>query len=65
MLSSKGRIRLNISLESFLREAETRFIVLPINGRICVRALELPAAYPKIQPIVLLEPQPWSRTYLC
>ena len=47
MLSSKGRIRLNISLESFLREVETRFVVLPINGRICVRALELPAAYPK------------------
>ena len=47
MLSSKGLIRLNISLESFLREVETRFVVLPINGRICVRALELPAAYPK------------------
>jgi PIN domain nuclease of toxin-antitoxin system len=47
MLSSKGRVRLNISLESFLREVETRFVVLPISGRICVRALELPTAYPK------------------
>lgn len=47
MLSSKGRIRLNISLESFLREVETRFVILPISGRICVRALELPTAYPK------------------
>jgi PIN domain nuclease of toxin-antitoxin system len=46
-LTSKGRIRLNISLESFLREIETRFIVLPISGRACVRALELPAAYSK------------------
>jgi PIN domain nuclease of toxin-antitoxin system len=47
MLSSKGRIRLNISLESFLREVEARFIVLPISGQACVRALGLPAAYPK------------------
>lgn len=47
MLSSKGRIRLNISLESFLREVETRFVILPISGRICVRALELPTTYPK------------------
>ena len=46
-LSDKGRIRLEISLESFLSEVETRFIVLPITGRACVRALELPQAYPK------------------
>ena len=46
-LTSKGRIRLDISLESFLREIEARFIVLPISGRACVRALGLPAAYPK------------------
>jgi PIN domain nuclease of toxin-antitoxin system len=37
-LSTKERIRLNISFESFLREIEARFIVLPISGRICVRA---------------------------
>jgi PIN domain nuclease of toxin-antitoxin system len=46
-LSSKGRIRLEISLESLLREVETRFIVLPISGRACVRALGLPKTYPK------------------
>jgi PIN domain nuclease of toxin-antitoxin system len=46
-LSSSGRIRLDISLESFLREVEARFIVLPISGRACVRALGLPAPYPK------------------
>ena len=46
-LVSKGRIRLDISLESFLREVEARFVVLPISGRACVRALGLPAAYPK------------------
>jgi len=47
MLSSKGRIRLNISLESFLREVEARFVVLPITAQACVLALGLPAAYPK------------------
>jgi PIN domain nuclease of toxin-antitoxin system len=46
-LSKKGRIRLDISLESFLHEVEARFIVLPISGRACVRVLGLPAAYPK------------------
>jgi PIN domain nuclease of toxin-antitoxin system len=46
-LVDKGRIRLDISLESFLREVETRFVVLPITGRACVRALGLPAAYPQ------------------
>ena len=46
-LASKGRIRLDISLESFLREIEARFTILPISGRACVRALGLPAAYPK------------------
>jgi PIN domain nuclease of toxin-antitoxin system len=46
-LASRGRIRLEISLESFLREVEARFVVLPISGRACVRALSLPAAYPK------------------
>jgi PIN domain nuclease of toxin-antitoxin system len=47
VLLSKGRIRLDISLESFLQEVEARFVVLPISGRACVRALGLPATYPK------------------
>ena len=46
-LADKGRIRLEISLESFLREVEARFVVLPISGRACVRAMGLPPAYPK------------------
>jgi PIN domain nuclease of toxin-antitoxin system len=46
-LASKGRITLDISLESFLREIETRLVVLPITGRACVRALSLPGSYPK------------------
>jgi len=47
ILASKGRIQLDISLESFLQEVEARFVVLPISGRACVRAIGLPAAYPK------------------
>jgi len=46
-LANKGRIRLDISLESFLSEVEARFVVLPISGRACVRMLGLPVAYPK------------------
>jgi PIN domain nuclease of toxin-antitoxin system len=46
-LVSKGRIHLDISLETFLGEVEARFVVLPTTGRACVLALELPAAYPK------------------
>lgn len=46
-LTRKGRLRLDISLESFLQEIEARFVVLPITGRACARAMELPTAYPK------------------
>jgi PIN domain nuclease of toxin-antitoxin system len=45
-LASKGRIRLNVSLETFLEEVASRFVVLPINGKACVRAMSLPASYP-------------------
>jgi len=47
MLVSKGKIRLDMSLESFLQEIEARFVVLPISARICVRAIGLPAHYPR------------------
>ena len=47
IIDSKGRIQLHASLEAFLSEVETRFSVLPINGRVCVRAVNLPAVYPK------------------
>lgn len=46
-LFRKGRIHLDISLESFLEEVEARFVVLPITGRACALSLGLPAAYPK------------------
>jgi PIN domain nuclease of toxin-antitoxin system len=46
-LASKDRIHLEISLESFLQEVEARFVVLPITGRACARAIGFPASYPK------------------
>jgi PIN domain nuclease of toxin-antitoxin system len=46
-IENKGRIKLNAALEAFITEFETRFIVLPLTGRICANALALPAAYPK------------------
>jgi PIN domain nuclease of toxin-antitoxin system len=46
-LVTKGRIRLDISLESFLQAVESRFVVLPISGRACARAMGLPATYPR------------------
>jgi PIN domain nuclease of toxin-antitoxin system len=45
-LTSKGRLRLDISLESFLHEIESRFVVLPITARACARAMSLPPSYP-------------------
>ena len=47
VVESKRRIRLNASLETFLTEVESRFVVLPITGRVCVSAMGLPVAYPK------------------
>ena len=43
----KGRISLAMSLESFLRDIEERFVVLPISARACARTLTLPTSYPK------------------
>jgi len=46
-LASKDRIQLDISLESFLQEVESRFIVLPMSSRVCARAMGLPRINPK------------------
>ena len=46
-LATKGRIHLDISLESFLQEVESRFVVLPVSGKVCARATGLPGIYPK------------------
>jgi PIN domain nuclease of toxin-antitoxin system len=47
ILAGKGRVRLAIGLESFLREVEARFVVLPITGQACARTGALPPNYPK------------------
>src|ERR1700687_5014404 len=47
VIESKHRIQLSASLETFLAEVESRFVILPITGRISVRAVGLPATYPK------------------
>jgi PIN domain nuclease of toxin-antitoxin system len=46
-LSRARRVHRNTSREAFLWEVERRFVILPGNGRICVQAFDLPAAYPK------------------
>ena len=46
-LADKGCLHLELSLESFLREIETRFVVLPITSRTCLHALALPATFPR------------------
>lgn len=46
-LLGRGRIQIDISLESFLEVVETRFAVLPISSRACARTVSLPARYPK------------------
>lgn len=47
MIESKRRIKLNASLETFLAEVEARFVVLPMTGQVCARAIGLPASYPR------------------
>ncbi len=47
VLVSKRKVHLEISLESFLQEIESRFVVLPMSGRACARAVGLSADYPR------------------
>jgi PIN domain nuclease of toxin-antitoxin system len=46
LLSDKKRIHFIPGLEAFLADVESRFIVLPIGGRICVCSSSLPLSYP-------------------
>ena len=46
-LVRKGKVRLHISLELFLQEVESRFVVLPMSAKVCARAVMLPENYPK------------------
>ncbi len=42
----RKRIRVDMSVESFLQDVESRFVVLPVDGRIAARAVQMPATYP-------------------
>jgi PIN domain nuclease of toxin-antitoxin system len=46
-LVTRKRVALQASLEVFLQEVESHFVVLPIDRRIAARAAELPGNYPK------------------
>jgi PIN domain nuclease of toxin-antitoxin system len=63
-LASKGCIRLDFTLESFLEEVESGFVVLPIRRRACA-PWDFPQAIPKIQPIAGSERRRWSGVYRC
>jgi PIN domain nuclease of toxin-antitoxin system len=47
LAASRGRIQLDASLENYLQEVESHFVVLPISSRVCARAVTLPATFPK------------------
>jgi PIN domain nuclease of toxin-antitoxin system len=46
-ITNLGRLDFRPDLESFLSDVEKKFLVLPMTGRICMRALALPPSYPK------------------
>ena len=46
-LIARKRLELQISLESFLEEVESRFTILPINRHIAAQCVQLPSTYPK------------------
>jgi PIN domain nuclease of toxin-antitoxin system len=46
LLSGKKRVSFIPGLEAFLTDIESRFIVLPISARICVRSSSLPLSHP-------------------
>ena len=47
LLFRKKRFRLTIDPDSFLREMERHFVVMPITANIALQAFALPAGYPK------------------
>ena len=47
MLMEKRRITPDVSIDAFLHEVESRFVVLPVNAKTCARATALPKSYPK------------------
>jgi PIN domain nuclease of toxin-antitoxin system len=46
-LMARKRLELQVSLESFLEEVESRFTILPINRHVAACSVQLPSTYPK------------------
>ena len=46
-IATKGAIEPGISIDSLLKDVEAKFVVLPMNGSICARAVTLPATFPR------------------
>jgi PIN domain nuclease of toxin-antitoxin system len=46
-LIARGRIRTVLSMEQFLQDLESRFIMLPLNTEIAGRAALMPVSYPR------------------
>lgn len=46
-LVNRGRLQLSGSFETFLRQIEEKFTILPIGGKACAQAVYLPERYPK------------------
>lgn len=46
-LHKKGKVRISLTLESFLTETETKFSVLPMTAPICAQAMAFPSSFPK------------------
>lgn len=47
MLIERGRVEVTVPLETFLREMELDFIVLPLTSRIAAQTMRLGNGYPK------------------
>jgi PIN domain nuclease of toxin-antitoxin system len=47
MVAGRGRVRLKISVESFLQEVDAMFVTIPITVNACAQAIHLPSNYPK------------------
>ena len=46
-LVARGRIETISSLETFLEEIESHFVVLPLSSQVAARAVRLPASFPR------------------
>jgi len=45
-LLARGRFRTTLSIDAYLMEIESRFVVLPLSRQIAARTVELPNHYP-------------------